>query len=26
LHNFDLIYFYDDGKHCFKIFFGDKEK
>ncbi|WP_373451513.1 ArsS family sensor histidine kinase [Campylobacter bilis] len=26
LHNFDLIYFYDEGKHCFKIFFGDKEK
>lgn len=26
LHNFDLIYFYDNGKHCFKIFFGDKEK
>ncbi|EKT0454392.1 HAMP domain-containing histidine kinase [Campylobacter jejuni] len=26
LHNFDLIYFYDNGKHCFKIFFGNKEK
>lgn len=26
LHNFNLIYFYDDSKHCFKIFFGDKEK
>ncbi|MBC5857497.1 HAMP domain-containing histidine kinase [Campylobacter jejuni] len=26
LHNFGLTYFYDDGKHCFKIFFGDKEK
>lgn len=26
LHNFDLIYFYEDGKHCFRIFFGDKEK
>lgn len=26
LHDFDLIYFYDEGKHCFKIFFGAKEK
>ncbi|EKK3130792.1 HAMP domain-containing histidine kinase [Campylobacter coli] len=24
LHNFDIIYFYEEGKHCFKIFFGVK--
>ncbi len=24
LHNFDIIYFYEEGKHCFKIFFGEK--
>ncbi|HDZ5083683.1 TPA: HAMP domain-containing histidine kinase [Campylobacter jejuni] len=26
LHNFNLIYFYEDNKHCFRISFGDKEK
>ncbi|HEF9879921.1 TPA: HAMP domain-containing histidine kinase [Campylobacter coli] len=26
LHNFDIIYFYEEGKHCFKNFFRSKNK
>ncbi|MBZ7936287.1 HAMP domain-containing histidine kinase [Campylobacter sp. B0100352/1] len=24
LHNFDIIYYYENNKHCFKVFFGEK--
>lgn len=26
LHNFELIYNYEKGKHCFMVFFGEKNK
>ncbi|TKX32015.1 ArsS family sensor histidine kinase [Campylobacter estrildidarum] len=25
LHNFEITYYYEKGKHCFKVFFGDKK-
>lgn len=25
LHNFDIIYYYENNKHCFKVFFGEKK-